>query len=141
MKIGTLLLLITCQKSKSGTVHQGSGKFCVQGSQLECFRLHKQSYQIEIGFWRFLAFLSNFYQQKCKQKNQNQKNKNGDQKIEFMSLILDFGAPKFWLSNFFSVFFIIKCTQIFDTLKLDPSRMESYARHLSSKAMSNSVNF
>ena len=58
-----------------------------------------------------------------------------------MSLILDFGAPKFWLSNFFSVFFKIKWSQNFDTLKLDPSRMESYARHLSSKAMSNSVSF
>ena len=35
----------------------------------------------------------------------NVNNKNGDEKIEFSSVIFDLRGPKFWLTNFFSVFF------------------------------------
>ena len=40
-------------------------------------------------------------------------NKNVDKKIEFMSSILDPGAPKFWLTNFFPGFFKIKVLSVF----------------------------
>ena len=62
---------------------------------------------------------------------QNVNKKKSEEKIEFTAILLDFRAPRFRLTNFSAVFKKKKWCPIFDILNLDPSRMESYARHLS----------
>ena len=64
-------------------------------------------------FGFFEQFSRKFTGKNVNKKNQNQRNKNDDQKIEFISIMLDSGAPKLWLTDFFPVFFKIKVVSDF----------------------------